>query len=158
MAKWHKLIGYVPQTIYLIDDTICRNIAFGVKDEEIDEQKIWKALQEAQLDEFVKQLEDGLDTSVGDRGVRLSGGQRQRIGIARALYNDPKILILDEATSALDTDTENALMEAIDKMHGNRTLIIIAHRLTTIKNCDRIYKVENHKTYEIKHNEIFGDE
>lgn len=158
MAKWHKLIGYVPQTIYLIDDTICRNIAFGVKDEEIDEQKIWKALQEAQLDEFVKQLEDGLDTSVGDRGVRLSGGQRQRIGIARALYNDPKILILDEATSALDSDTENALMEAIDKMHGNRTLIIIAHRLTTIKNCDRIYKVENHKTYEIKHNEIFGDE
>lgn len=158
LAKWHKLIGYVPQTIYLIDDTIRRNIAFGVKDEEIDEQKIWKALQEAQLDEFVKQLEDGLDTSVGDRGVRLSGGQRQRIGIARALYNDPKILILDEATSALDTDTENALMEAIDKMHGNRTLIIIAHRLTTIKNCDRIYKVENHKTYEIKHNEIFGDE
>ena len=148
----------MPQTIYLIDDTICRNIAFGVKDEEIDEQKIWKALQEAQLDEFVKQLEDGLDTSVGDRGVRLSGGQRQRIGIARALYNDPKILILDEATSALDSDTENALMEAIDKMHGNRTLIIIAHRLTTIKNCDRIYKVENHKTYEIKHNEIFGDE
>lgn len=148
----------MPQTIYLIDDTICRNIAFGVKDEEIDEHKIWKALQEAQLDEFVKQLEDGLDTSVGDRGVRLSGGQRQRIGIARALYNDPKILILDEATSALDTDTENALMEAIDKMHGNRTLIIIAHRLTTIKNCDRIYRVEKHKTYEIKHNEIFGDE
>lgn len=158
LKKWHKLIGYVPQTIYLIDDTIRRNIAFGVMDQEIDEQKIWNALHEAQLDEFVRKLEDGLDTRVGDRGVRLSGGQRQRIGVARALYNDPKILILDEATSALDTDTENALMEAIDKMHGNRTLLIIAHRLTTIKNCDRIYKVENHRTYEIRHNEIFGDE
>ena len=157
ISKWHKTIGYVPQTIYLIDDTIRRNIAFGVLDEDIDEEKVWKALKEAQIDEFVRQLPNGLDTSVGDRGVRLSGGQRQRIGIARALYNDPKILLLDEATSALDNETETAVMEAIDEMQGNRTLIIIAHRLTTIKNCSKIFKVENKGVTTVRHEEIFSE-
>lgn len=157
ISKWHKTIGYVPQTIYLIDDTIRRNIAFGILDEDIDEEKVWKALKEAQIDEFVRQLPNGLDTSVGDRGVRLSGGQRQRIGIARALYNDPKILILDEATSALDNETETAVMEAIDEMQGNRTLIIIAHRLTTIKNCSKIFRVENKGVAMVRHEEIFRE-
>lgn len=152
MQSWHSCIGYIPQTIYLMDDTIRANIAFGVPEEQIDEQSIQKALKEAQLDEFVASLKEGLDTVIGDRGVKLSGGQRQRIGIARALYRNPKVLILDEATSALDNETEKEVMEAIDGLHGTRTLIVIAHRLSTIKKCDQIYEVGNGKI-EIKSKE-----
>lgn len=139
---WHDKIGYIPQTIYMLDDTIRNNIAFGKKDG-IDDEQIWDALRQAQLDEFVASLDEGLDTVIGEAGVRLSGGQRQRIGIARALYRKPEVLVLDEATSALDTETESAVMEAIDCLQGKMTMLIIAHRLSTIKNCNIVYKVEN---------------
>ena len=137
-----KDIGYIPQTIFMIDSTIRKNVAFGVADEDIDDAKVWRALQEAQLDEFVRELPDGLDTSIGERGIRISGGQRQRIGIARALFEDPEVLVLDEATSALDNETEAAIMESINMLHGKKTLIIIAHRLQTIEKCDMVYRVE----------------
>lgn len=137
-----KDIGYIPQTIFMIDSTIRKNVAFGVADEDIDDSKVWRALQEAQLDEFVRGLPDGLDTSIGERGIRISGGQRQRIGIARALFEDPEVLVLDEATSALDNETEAAIMESINMLHGKKTLIIIAHRLQTIEKCDMVYRVE----------------
>ncbi|MDD3205794.1 MAG: ABC transporter ATP-binding protein [Lachnospiraceae bacterium] len=139
---WLKNIGYIPQMIFMLDETIRKNVAFGIPDEKISEKRIWEVLEEAQLDTFVRGLPEGLDTSIGERGIRLSGGQRQRIGIARALYNDPEVLILDEATSALDNDTEAAIMESIDHFHGRKTLIIIAHRLQTIEKCDMIYRVE----------------
>lgn len=142
---WHKKIGYIPQSIYIIDDTLKNNIAFGVPEEEINDEEIWRALEEAQLGGFVKTLEKGLDTNIGEGGMRLSGGQRQRVGIARVLYNDPEILVLDEATSALDTGTEAAVMSAIDSFNGNKTLLIIAHRLSTVKGCDIIYRVEDQK-------------
>lgn len=141
IAVWHQKLGYIPQNIYLIDDSIRNNIVFGLPPEESDERQLWKALADAQLKEFVEALEQGLDTPVGEQGIRLSGGQRQRIGIARALYNNPEVLILDEATSALDNDTEKAVMEAIEHLAGQKTLIIIAHRLSTIENCDLIYEV-----------------
>lgn len=141
--KWLKNIGYIPQMIFMLDDTIRKNVAFGVPDDKIDENRIWEVLKEAQLDEFIKTLPQGLDTGIGERGIRLSGGQRQRIGIARALYNNPEVLILDEATSALDNDTEAAIMESINRLHGKKTLIIIAHRLQTIEKCDIVYRVEN---------------
>ena len=143
--SWLAQIGYIPQSIYLIDESIRDNIAFGIDADKIDEKRIWEVLEEAQLKEFVEELPEGLDTTIGDRGVRLSGGQRQRIGIARALYNDPEILVFDEATSALDNDTEAAVMEAVNSFHGRKTMIIIAHRLNTIEKCDMIYKVENMK-------------
>lgn len=143
--KWLKNVGYIPQTIFMLDDTIRRNVAFGVPDEEIDEERIWKVLADAKLDEFVKTLPEGLDTGIGERGVRLSGGQRQRIGIARALYEDPEVLVLDEATSALDNDTEKAIMDSINCLHGNKTLVIIAHRLQTIEKCDAVYRIEDGK-------------
>jgi ABC-type multidrug transport system fused ATPase/permease subunit len=136
-------VGYIPQSIYLIDESIRDNIAFGIDADKIDDKRIWEVLEEAQLKEFIEELPEGLDTTIGDRGVRLSGGQRQRIGIARALYNDPEILVFDEATSALDNDTEAAVMEAVNSFHGKKTMIIIAHRLNTIEKCDIIYKVEN---------------
>ena len=141
--KWSKKLAYIPQAIYLADETIRNNVAFGIDDALIDEEKVWKALEEAQLKDFIQGLPEGLDTMVGERGVRLSGGQRQRIGIARALYDNPEILVLDEATSALDSGTEAAVMEAIDRLQGRKTLIIIAHRLTTIRNCQYVFKVEN---------------
>jgi len=143
--KWIKNIGYIPQMIFMLDDTIRKNVAFGVPEDKIDEQRLWEVLKEAQLDEFIRTLPDGLDTSIGERGIRLSGGQRQRIGIARALYNNPEVLILDEATSALDNDTEAAIMESINRLHGKKTLIIIAHRLQTIEKCDIVYRVEDGK-------------
>jgi len=143
--KWSKKLAYIPQSIFLSDESIRSNVAFGIEEDEIDDEKVWDALKEAQLYDFVKGLPDKLDTMVGERGVRLSGGQRQRIGIARALYDDPEILVLDEATSALDNETEAAVMEAIDSLMGRKTLIIIAHRLTTIENCNIIYRVENGK-------------
>lgn len=139
-AAWYDHIGYIPQNIYLSDDTIRRNVIFGRED--IGESGIWTALEEAQLKEFVENLPDKLDSRIGENGVRISGGQRQRIGIARALYNDPEILVLDEATSALDGETEKAVMDSIDYLKGKKTLIIIAHRLSTIENCDVIYEVK----------------
>ncbi len=143
--SWLAQIGYIPQSIYLIDESIRDNIAFGIDEDKINEKRIWEVLEEAQLKEFVEDLPEGLDTTIGDRGVRLSGGQRQRIGIARALYHDPEILVFDEATSALDNDTEAAVMEAVNSFHGKKTMVIIAHRLNTIEKCDIIYKVENEK-------------
>ena len=142
---WQKKIGYIPQNIFITDDTIRRNIAFALEDDEIDEEKIWNAVESAQLKEFIQSLPNGLNTIIGERGSRISGGQRQRIGIARALYYDPEVLVLDEATSALDNETETAVMEAIDALNGSKTLIIIAHRLSTIENCNLVYRVENGK-------------
>ena len=143
--SWLARIGYIPQSIYLIDESIRDNIAFGIDGDKIDDQRIWEVLEEAQLKEFVEELPEGLDTTIGDRGVRISGGQRQRLGIARALYHNPEILVFDEATSALDNDTEKAVMDAINSFHGKKTMVIIAHRLNTIAKCDVIYKVENEK-------------
>lgn len=143
--KWSKKLAYIPQTIFLSDDTIRNNVAFGIDEENIDDDKVWEAIREAQLEDFVKSQPDGLDSMVGERGVRISGGQRQRIGIARALYDNPEILVLDEATAALDSGTEAAVMEAIERLSGSMTLIIIAHRLTTLTNCDYVFKVEDGK-------------
>ncbi len=145
--QWSKMIGYVPQMVFLADDTIRNNIAFGLPENEIDEEQIWKALEQTQLKNFVEKLPAGLDTIVGERGIKFSGGQRQRVAIARALYYNPEILVLDEATSALDTDTETAVMEAIDALQGHKTLIIVAHRLTTIRNCDKVYEIRDGKAY-----------
>ena len=144
-AGWLKHLAYIPQMIYMLDDTIRANVAFGFHEQEIDDEQVWKALDESQMGDFVRSLPDGLDTTIGERGVRLSGGQRQRIGIARALYTNPELLIFDEATSALDNETEAAIMESINSLHGKKTLIIIAHRLTTIRGCDVVYSVENSK-------------
>lgn len=141
LYDWHRQLGYIPQEIFMLDDSIRVNVAFG--EQQISDSKVWKALDEAELGDFVRGLPEGLDTSIGERGVRLSGGQKQRIGIARSLYNDPDIIVFDEATSALDNETEYAIMESINSLHGKKTLIIIAHRLTTIEKCDVVYKVED---------------
>ncbi len=154
---FHAQVGYIPQTIYLSDDTIRNNIAFGVQEGQIDEDAVNAALEKAQLRDFVESLPHGLETIVGDRGVRLSGGQRQRIGIARALYHDPEILVLDEATSALDNETEAAVMEAIEHLQGMKTMIIIAHRLTTIRNVDVIYEVGDGEVVERSKDEVFAE-
>lgn len=154
MYSWHKSIGYIPQNIYLLDDTIRENVLYGT--ECTDEKLIWDCLKRAQLDEFVRSLPNGLDTTIGECGSKISGGQRQRIGIARALYSDPSILILDEATSALDNDTESAVMESIEKLQGEVTLIIIAHRLSTISKCDYIYEVADGKIVERKKEDILS--
>ena len=156
--KWSKKLAYIPQSIYLADETIRNNVAFGIDDDKIDEAKVWKALAEAQLKDYVEKLPEGLDTMVGERGVRLSGGQRQRIGIARALYDDPEILVLDEATSALDNETETAVMEAIDSLMGRKTLIIIAHRLTTIRNCQIIYRVDGGNISKVNYEDIVEED
>lgn len=140
---WARIVGYVPQSVFLIDDTVRNNIAFGLPAELIRDEMIWDALERAQLKQFIAELPNGLDTIVGERGVKFSGGQRQRIAIARALYNRPEILILDEATAALDNETETAVMESIDALQGQITMIIVAHRLTTIRNCDEIYEIRN---------------
>ncbi|MBQ7615488.1 MAG: ABC transporter ATP-binding protein [Butyrivibrio sp.] len=146
--SWLAQIGYIPQSIYLVDESIRENIAFGIDADQIDDERIWQVMEEAQLADFVRTLPEGLDTTIGDRGVRLSGGQRQRIGIARALYHNPEILVFDEATSALDNETEAAVMEAINSFHGKKTMVIIAHRLNTIANCDVIYEVKDEKITE----------
>jgi ABC-type multidrug transport system fused ATPase/permease subunit len=140
--SWQKQIGYIPQTIFLMDDSLRRNIAIGIADNEIDEVAIVEALKSAQLEEFVTSLPEGLDTVVGERGVRLSGGQRQRIGIARALYHRPSVLVLDEATSSLDTETEHGVMQAVQALQGDKTVIIVAHRLSTVEYCDRLYRLD----------------
>lgn len=142
MPSWQAKLGYIPQTISLLDASIRDNILFGIPESQVDEKRLRSAVKEAQLGDFIDTLEEGLDTVIGEGGVRLSGGQRQRIGIARALYHNPEVLVLDEATSALDNDTEAAVMEAIDYLAGSKTLIIIAHRLSTIQNCDLVYKIE----------------
>ncbi len=142
IRSWQNLIGYIPQSIFIMDDTIEKNIAFGVPDHLIDPQRLNKAIQTAQLTELVEQLPDGVKTTVGERGVRLSGGQRQRIGIARALYHEREILVLDEATAALDNETESLVNEALKSLSGTKTMIIIAHRLTTVEHCDCIYMME----------------
>lgn len=153
ILSWQNKISYVPQTIFLIDESISSNIAFGIKREEIDHDRVMKAAQLANLDRFVEDLPEKYDTLVGENGVKLSGGQRQRIGIARALYNEPEVLVLDEATSALDGITENYVMEAIESLSNKLTLIIVAHRITTIENCDMIYfleegKIKDYGTYD----------
>lgn len=140
-TQWHKMIGYVPQSVFLIDDTIRNNILFGIDEKDADEERIKKAIEQAQLSEFVAKQSKGLDTILGERGVKISGGQRQRIAIARALYYNPDILVLDEATSALDNETEAAVIESINALQGEKTLIIVAHRLSTIANCDKIYEI-----------------
>lgn len=149
LREWQNMIGYVPQTIYLTDDTLRRNVAFGIPDEQIDNENVKRAIQAAQLEDFIAAQPDGLDTKVGERGIRLSGGQRQRIGIARALYHDPSVLVLDEATSALDTDTEKGVMNAVNALHGKKTILIVAHRLSTVENCDRLFRLEKGKLFSI---------
>jgi ABC-type multidrug transport system fused ATPase/permease subunit len=142
LRAWQDQIGYVPQSIYLTDDTLRRNVAFGLANEAIDDAAVRRAIRAAQLEEFVASLPDGLETLVGERGIRLSGGQRQRIGIARALYHDPAVLVLDEATSALDTATESGVMQAVTALHGSKTILIVAHRLSTVAHCDRLCRLE----------------
>ncbi len=141
--EWQSTIGYVAQSIYLIDDTIRRNVAFGIAEHEIDDVALERALRSAQLWDFVDGLPEKTQTIVGERGVRVSGGQRQRIGIARALYHEPQVLVLDEATSSLDIDTETEVMSAIRALHGFKTILIVAHRLSTVQHCDRVYKIED---------------
>ena len=148
LRNWQNQIGYVPQSIYLTDDTLRRNVAFGLGDENIDENSVRNAIRLAQLEEFVSSLPENLDTVVGERGVRLSGGQRQRIGIARALYHNPSILVLDEATSSLDTPTEHGVMQAVQALQGSKTVIIVAHRLSTVEYCDRLYRIESSRLIE----------
>ena len=143
LEEWHSKIGYIPQSIYLMDDTIRNNIAFGIDENQIDNERVHEVIKQAELGEFVNSLPEGINTMVGDRGVRLSGGQRQRIGIARALYTKPQLLVMDEATSALDTETEKAVMDAIENLQGSCTMLIIAHRISTIKKCDLIYEIGN---------------
>lgn len=143
LRAWQNLLGYIPQSIFLSDETIAQNIAFGTPADEIDYDRVMMAVKAAQLEELIEQLPEGLETMVGERGMRISGGQRQRVGIARALYYGREILVLDEATSALDSETEQLVSQAIDSLAGDKTLIIIAHRVSTIENCDRIYRLDN---------------
>jgi len=146
--RWQDQIGYVPQSIYLTDDTLRRNVAFGLPNGQIDDTAVWRAVRASQLEQFVNDLPQGLDTMVGERGIRISGGQRQRIGIARALYHDPPVLVLDEATSSLDTATERNVMETVRALHGAKTLIIVAHRLSTVEHCDRLFRLEQGRVVE----------
>ncbi len=143
ISEWNRQIGYIPQMLFMLDDTIRANIAFGIAEKDVSDQDIWQALEEAALDEFVASLPEGLNTKIGERGIRLSGGQRQRIGIARALYTKPEILIFDEATSALDNETEAEIIQSIHALKGKKTIIIIAHRLVTIEACDLVYRVSD---------------
>ena len=152
-----QMVGYVPQSLFLIDDTIRANITFGIDNTEVDQKKVLDAVERAQLKDYISELPEGLDTIVGEKGIRLSGGQRQRIAIARALYYDPEILVMDEATSALDNETEEAVMEAIDNLQGMKTLIIIAHRLSTIKNCDIVYEIKDGKAVLRDKREVVGE-
>jgi len=154
---WAHIVGYVPQSVFLIDDTVRNNISFGLPTEQVSDKEIWDALERAQLASFIRTLPDKLDTIVGERGVKISGGQRQRIAIARALYNKPEILVLDEATAALDNETEAAVMESIDALQGQITLIIVAHRLSTIQNCDKIYEIRDGIAVERVKEEVLGN-
>lgn len=157
-GAWNHVIGYVPQSIYMVDASIRKNVAFGIDEALVDEEKVWKALEMAQMKTFVEGLDEGIDTKVGEWGVQLSGGQRQRIAIARALYNEPDIIVLDEATAALDNETENAVMESIEALQKMKTLIIVAHRLTTIRKCDVIYEIADGKAIQRSKKEVFEEE
>jgi ABC-type multidrug transport system fused ATPase/permease subunit len=165
VRSWQRIIGYVPQNIFLSDDTVASNIAFGLDKKDIDQTAIEKASKIANLHDFIiNELPEKYQTFIGERGVRLSGGQRQRIGIARALYHNPKVLILDEATSALDNQTEKAVMDAVNNLEKNITIIIVAHRLSTVKNCDTIFVLDKGKLTDqgkfkdlLKFNEQFRD-
>jgi len=148
LRSWQGQIGYVPQSIFLTDDTLRRNVAFGLPNNQIDDAAVHRAIRAAQLEELVRSLPDGLETIVGERGIRLSGGQRQRIGIARALYRDPSVLVLDEATSALDTVTEEGVMQAVTALQGMKTVIIVAHRLSTVAHCERLYRLQQGRVVE----------
>lgn len=143
LRAWQNKLAYIPQAIYLCDDTIKNNVALGLEAQEIDEAKVWHALRLAQLEDFVRSLPQGLTTKIGERGVRLSGGQRQRIGIARALYNSPEVLVMDEATAALDNETERAFMDSLELLTGGMTILIIAHRLSTVRHCDKIFLLKS---------------
>ena len=155
---WQRMIGYVPQDPYLLDDSVRRNVAFGVNDSTIDEQRLAKAVSLAQLDDVVKHLPQGLDTPIGENGTRLSGGQRQRVAIARALYSEPAVLVFDEATAALDNQTEREVTGAIASLHGSRTLIVIAHRLSTVENCDRLILLQHGRVVATgTYNELLGN-
>jgi ATP-binding cassette subfamily C protein len=147
IREWQSVIGYVPQSIFLLDSTIRANIAFGVEDKEIDDRHLEYVIRQAQLHDFVCQLPEGLDTVVGERGIRLSGGQRQRIAIARALYRKPRVLVFDEATAALDNATEREIMSAVENLDKELTVLMIAHRLTTVEKCDAIYVMDNGKIH-----------
>ena len=146
---WRKNIGYVPQTVFLSDDTLKKNIVFGIEDEKINEKKLELCITNAELKKFINNLQNGLDTFVGESGSKISGGQLQRVGIARALYNDPKILIFDESTSSLDVSTEKEIMKNIYKFKENKTLMIISHKLDLLKNCDEVYELKNKKLFKI---------
>jgi HlyD family secretion protein len=145
IGDWQNNIGFVPQDIFLSDGSIKENIAFGIPVERIDDSKIERAIKLAHLDDFIKDLKNGAETFIGENGVKLSGGQKQRIGIARSLYNDPQVLVFDEATNSLDGITEKNIMDSIDEFGGKKTIIIIAHRLLTLKRCNIIYLIENGK-------------
>jgi ABC-type multidrug transport system fused ATPase/permease subunit len=142
---WQNLVGYVPQTIFLIDSSIRANVAFGIQPHDVDDDRVERALRFAQLSEFVNDLPEGVNQLVGERGVRLSGGQRQRIGIARALYLDPPVLVFDEATSALDVHTEKEVMNSLNHLRNNKTILIVTHRTTAIEHCDQTVVIENGK-------------
>jgi ABC-type multidrug transport system fused ATPase/permease subunit len=148
LRSWQDQIGYVPQVVFLTDDTVRRNVAFGVPADRIDDAAVWRAVRSAQLEQYVRDLPHGLDTTVGERGIRLSGGERQRIGIARALYHDPSVLVLDEATSSLDTMTERGVIDAVRALRGDKTVLIVAHRLSTIEHCDRVFRLERGRVVE----------
>lgn len=150
LRGWQDHIGYVPQSIFLADDTLRKNVAFGLSEQEIDEQAVSRAIHDAQLEDFVRALPNGLDTMVGERGTRLSGGQLQRIGIARALYHNPQILVLDEATSSLDTKTEEGVMTAVRALQGEKTVLIVAHRESTVEHCDRLIRLEGGKAVSVE--------
>ena len=145
LSAWQKNIGYIPQSIYLADESIRSNVAFGVPADEVDDEKVWQALESAQLKDMVERMPGKLDAVIGENGTRISGGQRQRVGIARALYHEPQVLVMDEATSALDNVTEKEITRAIESLRGDRTVIMIAHRLTTVENCDMLYLMSNGK-------------
>ena len=150
IKAWHKNISYIPQDIFLVDDSIKNNVAFGLDPKETKNEEVWRALDEAQLGDFVRSLPNQLDSQIGEKGVRLSGGQRQRIGIARALFRNTQIIVFDEATSALDYQTEGEILKTVNGLRGSKTLIIITHRLNTIQNCDRIYEIKDGKMTCIK--------
>ena len=150
VRSWQNQIGYVPQNVYLSDESLAKNIAFGIDEKLIDYNRIYSSIKSAQLEEFVNSLQDGINSEVGERGSRISGGQRQRIGIARALYYNPELLVFDEATSALDNKTELEVMEVITSLKGSRTILIIAHRISTIENCDKVYEIKEGKILQLR--------
>lgn len=143
LFDWQRQLSYIPQEVYLLDGTIRQNVAFAVASDEIVDERVWRALRRAQIDDLVRELPQGLDSPVGERGVRISGGERQRLGIARALYRNPAVLVVDEATASIDSETEAAVMRALEALRGDKTLIVITHRLATVRNCDEIFVMGN---------------